>query len=54
MSFLSFFCLVLTAIFGVTVWNHQQVTGGFSVIYLLVALFLSLNLSVGDVPVRPH
>lgn len=46
MNFLSFVGLVLTTIFGLSVWNHHQVQGSFSVVYLLVIFFLSLNMII--------
>ncbi|SMB29204.1 conserved membrane protein of unknown function [Sterolibacterium denitrificans] len=46
MNFLAFVGVFLVAVFGATAWNHYQLLGGFSVVYLLVIFFLSLNMLV--------
>ncbi len=46
MKNITFITLLLSAIFGVSVWHHHQLLGNFSAVYLLVMFFLSLNMII--------
>ena len=46
MNVIMFVGLLISAIFGVSVYNHYQVLGNFNANYLLVMFFLSLNMLI--------